>query len=485
MPAVDLQPVFLFCLEKNLNLFDFFAVGVCMRTKHVSFHTTFLLTLYAFLCMYMASVVTGPLHFYSLPCLVLIAGSYLLWAGDESFVLHCSAAMMLCLLATLLAVMIRRRYSLNLCFEESAIASLEGRVVYDSSFTERGSHLMKISLYGCTAVTGDSGSAKGIVSVLGDTQAIISYGVKVHLEGRFSDGLFIYDSIQVLSRGWLNDLREYIISWLQIRLLGSNADNGSMLSCVLLLGRADNCTMAIKDRAVSCGCAHVLALSGMHLGILANLCKRFFGGRRLSSVVSYVVIAAFVFVAGPRPSLVRSALAFILAFLPSRARIIAVFLVQMVFFPATMVELGCCYGYVAVFGIVLLSPFLEAAMFQFAGRLSTFICASLSVLVLCIPVQMASTGHWSPGVIVVSPLASLLAALSMVMGLLLLAFGRRAFLLALNNHVFNAMDRVFSAFEDLPQAGWVGYGVLLLCVALVFMSAFLLRVMARRKVDGR
>ncbi|MBR2281687.1 MAG: ComEC/Rec2 family competence protein, partial [Spirochaetales bacterium] len=279
--------------------------------------------------------------------------------------------MMLCILAGLLAVMIRRRYSLNLCFETQAIACLEGRVVYDSSFTEKGAHLMKISLSGCTAVTGDCGSAKGIVSALGDLQAIVSYGVRVRLHGRFSDGLFIYDGMQVLSRGWVNDLRERLILWLQVRILGSDADSGAVLSCALLLGRADNCTLSIRDRAVSCGCAHVLALSGMHLGILANICRKLFGGRRLSSLISYVVIAAFVFVAGPRPSLVRSALAFLLGFLPPRERLAAVFLAQMVLFPATMVELGCCYGYMAVFGIVLMSPYLEAAMFQFIGRLST------------------------------------------------------------------------------------------------------------------
>ncbi len=456
-----------------------------MRTNHVSIASTFLLTLYAFLCMNMASIVTGPTYLSGLPFIVLCTCGHIVRAGDESFVIHCSVAMMLCLLAILLAVMIRRRYSLNLCFDEASIATLEGRVVYDSSFTEMGNHLMKLSLHSCTAVTGDRGSANGIVTVLGRTQAIISYGVKVRLQGSFSDGLFIYDSIQVLSRNHLNDLREYLISWLQLRILGTEADSGSMLSCVLLLGRADNCTLAIRDRAISCGCAHVLALSGMHLGILANMCKRFFGGRRLSSIVSYVVIAAFVFVAGPRPSLVRSALAFSLAFLPSRERMMVVFLLQMLFFPSTMVELGCCYGYMAVFGIVLISPYLEAAMFQFAGRLSTLVCASLSVLVLCIPVQMASTGHWSPSVLIVSPIAGLLAALSMVLGLLLLAFGRKAFLLTFNSHVFNAMDRLFSAFEDLPQAGWLGYGVLLLCISLVFLSAFLLRVMVRRKVDGR
>ncbi len=457
-----------------------------MKAKHVHLCQTFVVLLFSFLCMCMSSVVTGRTGLSVLvlfESLAILTSSIL--AGDESSLLHVVFIEMLTLLATLLAILVRRFCSLNLCFDPCCVTCIEGRVVYDSSFTERGSHLMKISLCKCTAVTGDWGSAAGVVSALGDTQAIVSYGIRVRLEGGFHDGLFIYDRIQVLSRSWLNDLREYLIAWLQLRILGTDADSGSMLSCVLLLGRADNCTMAIRDRAVSCGCAHVLALSGMHLGILAGLCRRLFGGKRLSTVVSYAVIAAFVFVAGPRPSLVRSALAFSLAFLPSRERIMAVFIIQMILFPSTMVELGCCYGYMAVFGIVFISPYLEAAMFQFAGRLSTLVCASLSVLVLCIPVQMASTGHWSPGVLVASPVAGTLAALSMVMGLLLLAFGRRAFLLRLNSHVYKAMDGLFSAFQELPQAGWVGYGVLLLCMAMVFLSTFLLRVILRRKVDSK
>ncbi len=452
-----------------------------MKAKDMQVFVVWCSLLSVSLCMYMSSVVTGlGMVSYLLPLILWLLG-FSFQAGDEHFYPHTSILVSMMLLSILLAVLIRRRYTLDLCFEPSVVTCVEGRVVYDSSFTENGNHLMKISLFGCRAVTGDSGSAKGVVTVLGDTQAIISYGVRVRLQGRFSEGLFIYEEIQVLSRGFLNDVREYLMTHLQTRLLGQGGDQASLLSSLLLLGRAESSTMAIKDRAVSCGCAHVLALSGMHLGILAAMCRRLFGGRRLSKVISCLVVIAFVFVAGPRPSLLRAALAFFLSFLPSRMRILCVFLLQMILFPVTMVELGCCYGYAAVFAIVFISPYLEAAMYQLGGRLAFLVCASTSVLVFCIPVQMASNGCWSPSVILVSPLAGFLAAFSMVMGILLLIFGRVDFLLQVNGFVYNAMDGLFGLFEFLPKAGWVGYGILLASLSLVLLSVLLLRRAMRRR----
>ncbi len=403
--------------------------------------------------------------------------------GDESFFLHSYTLVLICILALLLSVLVRRFYSLNLCFDSSVVTSLEGRVVYDSSFTAKGGHLMRISLSSCTAVTGDRGMASGVVPALGDVRSIISSGVKVRLEGRFSEGLFIYDRIQVLSRSRINDIREYLVVWLQNRVLGVEADEPSILSCLLLMGRADNCSLQIRDKAISCGCAHVLALSGMHLGILAGLCRRLFGGGRVAKAVSYAVIAAFLFIAGPRPSLVRAALVFFLAFIPSRERIFVVFLVQMILFPATMVEIGCCYGYAAVFAIIFISPYLDSCLYQFLGRVSRLLSASVSVLVLCIPVQMASEGQWRPSVIIASPAAGALAAISMLMGLLLIAFGRVSLILGLNRIAFTAMDRLFDSLSAFPESGWLGYAVLLVSISSVFALLLLVRRLMSRKAD--
>jgi len=367
-----------------------------------------------------------------------------------------------------IALRIRAMAVVNLGFLPSQVVRIRGRVIYDSSITSNGNHLMKIMLSGCSTLSGDSCGASGIVTVVGDRREIISFGTLVHFRGRFSDGLFIYDDINVLGRGWINDIREYLITRLQYRL-SFGSDDASVLSTMLLFGRSDYAQSSIRELAQGCGCSHILALSGMHLGIIATLCTRVFGKKSLGKAVSFLLVFLFMFIAGPRPSLLRAALGFYLASFQMDGRIFAVFLLQMILFPFSMVELGCCYGYVAVFAIVCISPYIKASLFQFTGKLSGLFSASVSVLVLSAPIQMFLTGQWYPAAIIASPIAGFLAASSMVLGMLLLAFGRVDFLVWLNAHVYSALETIFTFFGSLPSSGWWGYLTLLSLVALPFV----------------
>ena len=373
------------------------------------------------------------------------------------------------LATTVLAYISCRSIDVEICFPKEFITSIEGHVVYDSSFTKNGNHIMKIRMNSCTTSTGDVGTATGIVSVVGEESQIISAGVSIRLYGRFSDDLFIYDDIQVLKRSTINDIRERLIYRLQKHVLGEASDDPSLLSILLLLGRADGGAMNIQEKARQCGCAHVLALSGMHLGILAGICMTVFGKGKVARVMACLVVAAFVFTAGPRASLIRAALSFFLFFIPFKERTVAVFLLHIILFPMTMVEQGCCYGYLAIFAITALSPYLNAVLFQYIGRASSLVSASLSVLVFSAPVYMLNNGFWCPAVIIASPIAGLLAGFSMFMGLMMIFLGRADLILRINTFVFNLMNRMFDILMNLPKAGWLGYGILILLLGVLFV----------------
>ncbi|MBQ7508967.1 MAG: ComEC/Rec2 family competence protein [Spirochaetales bacterium] len=376
----------------------------------------------------------------------------------------------LCLmLSSLLCVNVNRSLDPDFCFPKEYVREIEGRVVYDSSFTENGNHLMKISVDSCTLISGERGEASGILAAVGRETAILSSGLRVRLEGTFSEDLFIYDSLSVLRRSVLNDMRERIIEKLEYRLTGSSAEEAGLLSIRLLLGRADSGKTSIQEKAAQCGCSHVLALSGMHLGIIAALGSFLFPRRkRLAGFVSSVLVAAFVFAAGPRASLIRAALFFALARIPAEKRIFIVFARQCLLFPSSMPEPGCAYGYLAVFAIIHISPWINGVLHQYIGKLSTLVSASLSVLVLSVPLQMILNGFWCPAVIIASSAAGLLAAFSMVIGLLLLALGQLPALLWANRIVYTAMDRLFDLMLRLPHSGWWGYGILLGVLGLLF-----------------
>ena len=380
-------------------------------------------------------------------------------------------AVIICFTGTALSIMTMvtlRSLDVDLSYPSEHISTVEGTVIYDSSFTKSGNHLMKIRLTGCGTVTGDQGSASGIMVAVGRQRQIISAGLRIRLEGELRDGIFIYSDLQVLERSLLNDIRENLIVFLERRILGDGSDDASLMSCLLLLGRTENTGLELQDKARQCGCAHVFALSGMHLSIFAGICMTLFGKGKAARVISCIAVTAFVFAAGPRPSLIRAALSFYLFFILQKERIVAVYCIHMILFPSTVCELGSCYGYLAVFAIVWMAPYLKSVLFQYMGRASSLVSASLSVLVISAPVYILNNGFWSPASIIAAPVAGFLAACSMSFGLLTLSFGRADFLLKANDFVFTCMDRLFDILMGIPTAGWVGYVVLVGLLVLLY-----------------
>ena len=373
------------------------------------------------------------------------------------------------LAVVLMTLVTVRSLDADLSYPLEYIGTVEGTVVCDSSFTSSGNHLMKIKLTGCVTETGDCGSASGILAAVGKEERIVSAGVRIRLEGEFRDGLFIYREIQVLDRSPVNDMRERLIVWLEQRVLGEDGDQASLTSCVLLLGRTENSGLEIQEKAGKCGCSHVFALSGMHLGIFAGICMNLFGKKKFARIMSCLAVAAFVFVAGPRSSLIRAALWFYLFFIPYKERTAAVFCFHMLFLPASMCDPGCCYGYLSIFAIIFLSPWLTALLHQYIGRLATLFGATLSVLLLSAPVYIVLNGSWSPAAIIASPAAGLLAAASMSLGLLTMLFGRLPVLQSINGFIYSFMNRLFDLLSDLPTLRWAGYTVLLSAILLLFL----------------
>ena len=263
----------------------------------------------------------------------LAPSSTLLFGGEESNRKRINILSMLrCIVfvsaAAFMVSLIAREAKLRTALPKEQICILEGTLIQDSSFSSAGNYVVKLKASACSSIHGYKATAGGLVAAVGkppNGNPIISYGVKVRLTGHFSENLFIFEKLQVLRRSGINDMREYLIETMERRLFGSRAIldketeplDSDLLSAMLLLGRSEDYDFPLKDLAQKCGCSHVLALSGMHLGILAGMCRlleRFGRGRiKLAArFMSLLFVGAFVFAAGPRPSLIRAALAFLL-----------------------------------------------------------------------------------------------------------------------------------------------------------------------------
>lgn len=378
---------------------------------------------------------------------------------------------------------------LALALPKDTVCRLEGRLIQDSAFSVSGNYIVKVKVQSCASMHGYTATAHGIATSLGKEKALVSYGTKVRLTGRFSGELFIFDELLVLERSGANDIRENAIQWLEARLFGQVPTDGEpggaeLLSTLLLLGRSEDHGFALKDLAQKCGCSHVLALSGMHLGILAAICRVFGkkGKGLVPRLLSFAFVGTFVFIAGPRPSLIRAAIMFCLWFLPPSRRLCLSFLLQTLLFPTSMADLGCCYGYMAVAAIVFLQGVSYTPIATFIGkRTLSSPWLSATVLLYCAPAQIITTGGWNPIAILISPIAGFLAAASMSIGLLLIVFGRVGLLLGANKLVFGLFERLFSTFSELPPAGWPEY--IAMVASMLALNAFALA--ARHFVSKR
>ncbi|WP_169311866.1 ComEC/Rec2 family competence protein [Gracilinema caldarium] len=202
----------------------------------------------------------------------------------------------------------------------------------------------------------------------------------------------------------------------------------------LLLGVRDDLDQEVSLLFHRAGSAHVLALSGMHIGIiaafLAFLLRRPLGVRP-SSVVSLIVLFLYVNLVGFQPSLIRSLIMYMLLMFcffkgisTSFISVIALsFLIQLFLDPLGMASLSAILSYSALVGIVLLGPPILNVLkgwvpLPLAGALAT----SLGAFTVTAPLVTAYFGVLYPIGILAGSILGLIVSLFMLGSILFLVF---------------------------------------------------------------
>jgi competence protein ComEC len=159
------------------------------------------------------------------------------------------------------------------------------------------------------------------------------------------------------------------------------------LALALLLGVRDNLDSDFTAMYRSAGLSYILALSVMHLAILAALIAFLLKkplGLKASAITGAVIIIFYCLLVGPMPSLNRSALMYILGVftiifaLPKKAMSILSlsFLIQIIVTPAAGNSLSFILSYLALFGIITVGKSLSSL---FAGKVPDIILQPLSI----------------------------------------------------------------------------------------------------------
>lgn len=139
----------------------------------------------------------------------------------------------------------------------------------------------------------------------------------------------------------------------------------------LLLGQRQEVSKELRDEYVNAGAIHILAISGLHIGILLlillKLCyplERLQYGKILKTVLIVSILWLFAFVAGLSASVVRAVTMFTFVAIgqsfqrkqPVEHSLIASMFFLLLIKPMFLFDVGFQLSYLAVFGIVKLQP---------------------------------------------------------------------------------------------------------------------------------
>ncbi|MBX2841170.1 MAG: ComEC family competence protein, partial [Flammeovirgaceae bacterium] len=277
------------------------------------------------------------------------------------------------------------------------------------------------------------------------------------------------------------------------------------IASALVLGVKDGLDNDIKNAYSSAGAMHVLAVSGLHVGIIYQVLVLLFGkllqrkkGRWIFGVLAISFLWIYAFITGLSPSVLRAVTMFsfvILAKVINRQSNIYNTLALSAFVllcwnPYLLLEVGFQLSYLAVFGIVYLQPKLYR-MFEFNNYLLdqvwSITCVSIAAQIATFPVGLLYF-HQFPNYFLISNLAVIPAALIIVYGgILLLAFSFSSFLSgiigfslkwiiwSLNWFVFYIQEWPYSLLQGIDISiaeTWMIYGVIVSFILLFSVRKF-------------
>ena len=288
------------------------------------------------------------------------------------------------------------------------IHGISGTLLEDPRVVSGGRVMASLSLGRTMSAGGVSASASGEITVFFPEESAerlreFGRGTEVAASGylripnrdgsRFDAYLFSADSLHITKPA---PPLERFRTGLRLSLIRrfSRPDSGELSNGVpwgglaqsLLLGVRDNLDSGFAASYRKAGCSYILALSGMHLAVLTALISLLLKralGMRAAAVAGAVIIIMYCFLVGPFPSLVRSALMYLLGVMAVLGMLkkdvfsllCMAFVLQLAVTPQAGFSIAFMLSYLALAGIIIIGGKLARI---FRGKIPNAILVPLS-----------------------------------------------------------------------------------------------------------
>ncbi|HSP39871.1 MAG TPA: ComEC/Rec2 family competence protein [Gillisia sp.] len=290
------------------------------------------------------------------------------------------------------------------------------------------------------------------------------------------------------------NIREGIISRLRTHDFGP--DELAIIQA-LLLGQRQEISQEIYSNYAAAGVIHILAVSGLHVGIILLLLNQLLKplervrfGRILKMLGLLVLLWGFALLAGLSPSVVRavSMFSFVAIGMQLKRRtsvlntLFMSLMILLLINPGFLLQVGFQLSYAAVFSIVLIQPHIykvykgESKIIRyFWGILSVTIAAQLGVLPLSLFYFNQFPGLFFISNLVILPFLGLILGL----GILVLLLARLDLLPAILADLFGWMIGTLNDFVSWAASNEkfifenIGFSLLLCLVSYLMVIAFI------------
>ena len=150
------------------------------------------------------------------------------------------------------------------------------------------------------------------------------------------------------------------------------SENTLSIIAALLLGQRQDISRTIYTNYTDAGAIHILAISGLHIGIIMWLLHLLLSpiahlkkGKKIKSIAIMIILWSFAYVSGFSPSVVRSVIMFsFFSYAIQRNKITTIYpilinaaFITLLIHPILLFDVGFQLSYAAVFAIVSIHPF--------------------------------------------------------------------------------------------------------------------------------
>ena len=303
-------------------------------------------------------------------------------------------------------------------------------------------------------------------------QSDFFYGDMAEACGYFSGSVFYASSVRLVSRPLSSSLRQRAV--IGIKRLYREAGDAGELAALLVLGTGSDGDYTLSNSARRSGLMHVLALSGMHLSIIAAILSpplSFLLGKRKGEMILFVILFLFSFLSGWRPSLMRAF--FFRTLMKMRVDMNHTFILSLLLlllvFPSSSVDIGAIYSFLSLGGIFILSTTLERALRFFIPlpyAFSASVSASGAALIFSVPLTICVFGEYQLMSLLTSFPINAAISVYMVVALLAIPF---PFLLDVLEILYGLISIGFRIAAACPESeGILPYAVMVLaCFSLI------------------